>query len=778
MSIPLSSIFPVRSPRRRSAALAGLMMWSLLPLHAAGAQVSPARASAPTTASDLAALTETIAVTGYEQHLADLLERELAAWHPKRDPMGNLTVTLGRGAPHRLLAAPIDEPGYIVSHVTPEGYLRVQRLPQGGGTYGLPPHYNELNNAQPMLVETTSGKLLPAIAAGLSIHLEPGRKSPPDPDDLDNFYIDAGASSAAQIQAAGIENLSPIAAERHLLAVGETDWSSTAIGDRFGALALLRVLRYLDPAKLPGTTTFAFVTEQWAGGRGLSRILVAEHPDELVYIGRALAPAQPKTTVRALSTTDIAGTKTCATAALGTGVCLAGASPDTVRPTSLGGDLHQILPTLGTGEAAPFLPLGYGPPVDLPARTAHLAIPLRWPLTAAETLDGTDLDQLAGLLGAYVSGQPPAPPRPIAARAPRPSPPLLPRPTTTPATDRILRDLILTYGVSERETLTREAVERLLPPWAHTSTDPGGNLVLHFGNAPASPTPHGIVIVAHTDELGFRVEAIHPDGTLALANKGGGSPAFFWGHPALVHTAAGDRDAVLTLPDNYNTAGFHFPADFRVAATLFLGARTPAEVQALGIRVGDPVTIPKDYRTLLDRRVSARSLDDRVGCAAMVRAVWTLGPEFHRDVAFVWSTREELGLLGAGEFALASAKAGQTPRTVFAIDTFVSSDSPIESSRFADAELGKGFVIRAVDNSNIAPWEEVRRLEQMAAKNNIPFQFGVTGGGNDGATFVRYGATDVALGWPLRYSHSPGEVIDLRDLDALAAITEQISRSW
>ncbi len=736
------------------------------------------RASA--SGSDLARLTETIAVTGYERHLVDMLERELAPWHPRRDAMGNLTVTLGSGAPHRLIATPIDEPGYIVSRVTPEGYLRVQRLPQGGGTYGLPPHYNELNNAQPMLVETSAGKLLPAIAAGLSIHLEPGRRSPPDPDDLDNFYLDAGASGAAEIQAAGVENLSPVAAERHLLSVGESDWSSTAVGDRFGAAALLRVLGAIDAAKLRGTTTFAFVTEQWAGGRGLSRILVAEHPDELVYVGRALAPVQG--VGRAVETTDVGAAKTCATAALGSGVCLAGSSPDAMRPTSMGGSLQQIfqqiLPTLQTGDAAAFLPPGYGPAVELPGRTAHLAIPLRWPLTAAETIEGTDLDQLTSLLRAYVTAEPALPSRPMAARSPRPSRPLPARPSAMPALDGVLRDLILTYGVSERETLTREAVERLLPGWVHTSTDAGGNLLLHFGSAPASALPHGIVVVAHTDELGFRAEAINPDGSVALTNKGGGSPAFFWGHPALVHTAGGDREAVLELPDNYNTAGFHFPADFRVAATLFVGAHTAAEVQALGIRVGDPVTIPKDYRALLNRRVSARSLDDRVGCAAMVRAVWALGPEFHRDVTFVWSTREELGLLGAGEFAAAAAKAGQTPRTVFAIDTFVSSDSPIESSRFADAELGRGFVIRAVDNSNIAPWEDVRRLEQMAAKSGIPFQFGVTGGGNDGATFVRYGATDVALGWPLRYSHSPGEVIDLRDLEGLASITEEISRSW
>ena len=49
-------------------------------------------------------------------------------------------------------------------------------------------------------------------------------------------------------------------------------------------------------------------------------------------------------------------------------------------------------------------------------------------------------------------------------------------------------------------------------------------------------------------------------------------------------------------------------------------------------------------------------------------------------------------------------------------------------------------------------------------------QYGVTGGGNDGSAFVRYGSVDVALGWPLRYSHSPAEVVDTRDVDSLGRI--------
>jgi len=87
-------------------------------------------------------------------------------------------------------------------------------------------------------------------------------------------------------------------------------------------------------------------------------------------------------------------------------------------------------------------------------------------------------------------------------------------------------------------------------------------------------------------------------------------------------------------------------------------------------------------------------------------------------------------------------------------------------------------VVRAVDNSNIVPGELVEKIIKLARANQIPVQYGVTGGGNDGSAFVRYGSVDIALGWPLRYSHSPAELVDTRDVDALARIITAIARSW
>src|SRR4029078_3082762 len=99
---------------------------------------------------------------------------------------------------------------------------------------------------------------------------------------------------------------------------------------------------------------------------------------------------------------------------------------------------------------------------------------------------------------------------------------------------------------------------------------------------------------------------------------------------------------------------------------------------------------------------------------------------------------------GAGAYARELAAQNKSPKYVFAVDTFVSADSPIESKRFGDGVLGNGFVIRSVDNSNITPLKDVQRLRDLLATQKIPTQYGGAGGGNDGSAFVQFGTIDVA----------------------------------
>src|SRR6185312_2023271 len=84
---------------------------------------------------------------------------------------------------------------------------------------------------------------------------------------------------------------------------------------------------------------------------------------------------------------------------------------------------------------------------------------------------------------------------------------------------------------------------------------------------------------------------------------------------------------------------------------------------------------------------------------------------------------------------------------------------------------------RARDNSSVASPDEIERVIRIARENRIPLQYGVTNGGNDGSEFARFGAIDAAVAWPLRYSHSPAEVMDLRDLRSLTRLVAALAKA-
>lgn len=737
-------------------------------LALAAAPTAPAQSQAGSSANsgmleNLRKFSSAPAISGYEHELAAEISRQLGTLSPQTDNIGDVTVTLGSGSPHRLIVAALDEPGFVVSGITDEGYLRLQRLPQNGAI----PLFEELYAAQPVRVRTRQGKWIDAVAAGLSVHLQPGRTDTPKMNDLENMYVDIGATSAEEVRRAGVDNLSPIAITRDAADMNG-HWNAAAIGDRYGAVALVEVLRRLDQSKLKGTLTAAFVVQQWTGARGLQRVLDRVKPDEMIYVGRLTAGGVVP---------GMQSVRRAPRQEMGSGVLIGlPQAGETVVdfPAEIKQVAEQNKIPIAVDFSSPLLPQSYLPPATLPGRWAHIGIATAWPSTPAEMIDEHDLSALAELLESYAGTKVT---REITGQILDPAVPKPPAPQQTKI-EISLRQLVESYGVSGHEGAVRQEIQRELPPWAKTETDEDGNLILHLG--PQSATGPRIVVVAHMDEIGFEVTAIAKDGHLEAAWKGGGDLSFFAGHPAILHSDNGaSLAAVVELPNGWDQAAFKWPRGEEAAVHVDIGARSADEAAKLGAKTGDWVTIPKKYRPLLGTRANGRAFDDRVGDAALVSAVWQLGrPLENRDVTFVWSTREEVGLNGAAGVAKRLAAEGRAPDHVFAVDTFVSSDSPIESKRFADAPIGKGFVIRAVDNSNIVPTALVEKLIQLANTNKIPVQFGATGGGNDGSAFTRYGTVDIPIGWPLRYSHSPAEVIDTRDADALSKIVAAIARLW
>ena len=708
---------------------------------------------------DVVKIDKVAAVTGHEERLSKVLMGSLKDLSPKTDNLGNVYVTIGSGTPSRLIATAIDEPGYVVSAITEDGYLRVQRLPQAAPNSV----FDALNFAQPVVVITRTGKEVAGVFAGLSVHLQPGRLNPPKMNHVEELYVDIGAKNADEVRAAGVDLLDAVTASQSDINIGDAGRAGPGAGDRTGCEALLELLRHIRQSKKSGTTTIAFVTQQWLGGRGLNRLLTEIHTEEMVFVGRV---------------TPVQATDKSAKEALpepGSGVLLGMLANPKEGATKLAAELRGIgenerIP-VQTITAAPPRIAGYAKNAELPDAFAEVGVPVLWPVTPAEAVATEDVAKVERLLETYLE---------------------IPKPNGGigggeggghEETD--IEALTEAYGASGHEEAVRKAVIGRLPEWARnkTSTDAAGNLILHLGDETKNGNTPRIAFMAHMDEIGYEVKKIEDDGRLQVDVLGGGYPQFFLGHVVLVHKKDGSHTGgVLELPSGWDKPAFEIPTSSRSMdepAHVYVGTHSKGETEKLGIAVGDFVTIPKQFRPLLGTRANARSFDDRVGCAALIAAVSAIGPNLPgRDVTFVWSTEEELGLFGAAAFAEQAAKEGRVPDFVFAIDTFVSSDSPLESKRFGDAELGKGFVVRAVDNSNIVPRQYVERVVALAKGKTIPVQYGVTGGGNDGSVFTRYGSVDVALGWPLRYSHSPAEVIDIKDLNALGKIVEAIARKW
>jgi len=329
----------------------------------------------------------------------------------------------------------------------------------------------------------------------------------------------------------------------------------------------------------------------------------------------------------------------------------------------------------------------------------------------------------------------------------------------------LLKSLAETPSVSGHERPVREAILAALPAWARSRarTDSEGNLIVEVG-----PDRDPLMFIAHLDEVGFEVTNIAADGTVSLRTRGGLFPSLWEGQPALLHfDRAGEaplrgvfvpRETATTKQPEALTAWFGFNAD---------------ELKQRGVTNGLSVTGFKTAMRLGGTRFTARALDDRAGSTALVLAARRIVPStLKRKVIFAWSVREETGLEGARALA---RQYGSSVKRVYSVDTFVSSDSPVETTRFAHAPLGRGAVIRGLDNSSIAPVAELDRILRIARMQNIPLQVGATNGGTDGSDFVRYGVLHVGLSWPGRYSHSPVEVLDLRDLQALERLIYAIA---
>ncbi len=322
-----------------------------------------------------------------------------------------------------------------------------------------------------------------------------------------------------------------------------------------------------------------------------------------------------------------------------------------------------------------------------------------------------------------------------------------------------LHRLLPLPGVSEHEGKVSDFIQASLPEELRIQRDDMDNVWFTAGEG----KPH-LVFVAHSDELGLVVEDIMPDGGLKVSARGGFLAQMYEGRPVIVYTARGEVNGIVAPRVDYATRR-QDPAPLSLPdMEIFLGVDSREAAVDLGIEPGDTITIRKRLTELTPDLLAARAVDDRAGCAVLLAAAYRISWSRiqGKTITFAWDVQEETGLVGAARLA---EQLGAD--YVFPIDTFVSTDGPLDDKRFARIPLGRGLVIRGMDSSTIAPRHELAKVMAVARKRGIPFQLGNTRGSTDGTRFIPGGAVCLPLSWPGTYSHSFIEKIHRKDLQAL-----------
>lgn len=315
-------------------------------------------------------------------------------------------------------------------------------------------------------------------------------------------------------------------------------------------------------------------------------------------------------------------------------------------------------------------------------------------------------------------------------------------------------------GISGYEEKVREKIAEWLEPYADYTVDTIGNLIVELGEGELKGA-----FMAHMDEIGLLITGIRPDGKLTFRKIGGIDDRLLYGRHLDVITENGKLDGVIgALPVHLNLER-KFDTVPWSKLVIDIGAESREEAEALGVKVLDYAVFKKHFAVLNDRYVSTRSLDDRFGVVALVEAIKDLvDHDLDGRWIFAFTVQEEIGLKGAKFLA-----EHYTPKYAFAIDSFACC-----GDMTGDVRLGGGAVIRAVDNSAIYTRRLARRVAEVASRNGIPLQVGVTGGGTDASVF-QHKSEVLALSVPVRYLHSEVETLHLGDLEALIKLIEAIA---
>ena len=326
----------------------------------------------------------------------------------------------------------------------------------------------------------------------------------------------------------------------------------------------------------------------------------------------------------------------------------------------------------------------------------------------------------------------------------------------------ILKKLCDLPGVSGNETAVRDFIRTTAKPYAEEMwEDSIGNLfVKKRGKARRADT---LMVCAHMDEVGLIIREITEDGYLKFACVGGIDHRILLGKRVLV----GKKQ----IPGVIGSRAVHLIGakereNVPRAEDLYIDIGTTKRLQAeRKVTLGDFANFEPNYRVFGQGLICSKAIDDRLGCAVMLKL---LEEDLDFDTWFVFTVQEEVGLRGA-----TTAAYSLKPDRALILEGTTAADLPgVEGARRVCAVDG-GAVIGLMDGGSIYDKGMFAQLKNLANENDIPWQTKQMIAGATDAGAIHQSRTGVRCGnvaAPVRYLHGPAGVTSISACEACLAL--------
>lgn len=331
----------------------------------------------------------------------------------------------------------------------------------------------------------------------------------------------------------------------------------------------------------------------------------------------------------------------------------------------------------------------------------------------------------------------------------------------------LLRTLCDLAGPTGQEDEVTAWVAREWEGRGEVTRTPVGNLFLRF----PGPGPR-VLLAAHADELSLIVRSVTADGFLRVlpGERDLFSFPYFIGSRFRVLAGAAALPGVLAATTGHALTPEQRDRTRVAWDDLFVDVgMTAEECAAAGIGVGTRMVWASPVERM-GRLLVGKAMDDRLGVAVLVALSRRLAERAPScDVTLALTVQEEIGMVGASSLA----RDGRSFDVGFIIDNGLAGDIPTVSAEHVPVRLGGGPALVHRDSSVHYSRRLIGRMHEVAAREGIPVQDVVLYHySSDGAHLVRQGMETLLVAPPIRYSHSPFEAVDPRDVESAVRLFE------